>query len=38
MIRTSFNDGWQARPKANRFLEMAGMAPPTRTCACRTTP
>ncbi|MGW3981777.1 glycoside hydrolase family 2 TIM barrel-domain containing protein [Streptomyces mirabilis] len=27
MIRTSFNDGWQARPKANRFLEMAGMAP-----------
>ena len=28
MIRTSFNDGWQFRPKVNPFAEMAGGATP----------
>ncbi|GAA1962781.1 glycoside hydrolase family 2 TIM barrel-domain containing protein [Kitasatospora viridis] len=27
MIRTPFNEGWQAREKVNRFLEMGGIAP-----------
>lgn len=26
MIRTSFNDGWQVRPKVNPFAELAGAA------------
>ncbi|HSA52272.1 MAG TPA: glycoside hydrolase family 2 TIM barrel-domain containing protein, partial [Yinghuangia sp.] len=30
MIRTSFNDGWQVRPKANPFVELAGSAVPFR--------
>lgn len=28
MIRTSFNDGWQTRPKVNPFAELAGTAVP----------
>ncbi|MEU1515126.1 glycoside hydrolase family 2 TIM barrel-domain containing protein [Streptomyces sp. NPDC005811] len=28
MIRTSFNDGWQVRPKVNPFSELSGQAVP----------
>src|SRR6185369_17020280 len=28
MIRTSFNDGWQFRPKVNPFAELAGATVP----------
>ncbi|MFG1964700.1 sugar-binding domain-containing protein [Nonomuraea sp. NPDC049028] len=28
MIRASFNDNWQFRPKVNPFAELAGIAPP----------
>ncbi|SEH02980.1 Glycosyl hydrolases family 2, sugar binding domain [Nonomuraea solani] len=28
MIRTSFNDGWQVRPKVNPFAELAGVVVP----------
>jgi len=28
MIRSSFNDAWQARPKANPFAELSGVTPP----------
>ena len=28
MIRTSFNEGWEFRLKANSFLELRGMASP----------
>ncbi|WP_405535023.1 DUF4982 domain-containing protein [Streptomyces sp. NBC_00075] len=30
MIRTSFNDGWQARPKVNPFAELSGTKVPFR--------
>ncbi|MEW1720302.1 glycoside hydrolase family 2 TIM barrel-domain containing protein [Streptomyces sp. NPDC093109] len=30
MIRVSFNDGWQARPKVNPFAEMSGHSVPYR--------
>ncbi|MEV4112708.1 glycoside hydrolase family 2 TIM barrel-domain containing protein [Nonomuraea sp. NPDC049695] len=30
MIRTSFNDGWQVRPKVNPFAELAGVVVPYR--------
>ena len=30
MIRVSFNDGWQARPKVNPFAEMGGVSVPFR--------
>ncbi|MEU3618799.1 glycoside hydrolase family 2 TIM barrel-domain containing protein [Streptomyces sp. NPDC006872] len=30
MIRTSFNDGWQVRPKVNPFAELAGQVVPFR--------
>ena len=29
MIRTSFNDGWQTRPKPNPFAEMGATRRPT---------
>ncbi|NUU25882.1 MAG: glycoside hydrolase family 2, partial [Streptomycetaceae bacterium] len=31
MIRRSFNDGWQVRPKANPFAELGGSAAPYRS-------
>jgi beta-galactosidase len=33
MLRVSFNDGWQFRPKANRFAELSGASAPFRPVA-----
>ena len=39
MKRTSFNDDWRVRPKANLFMEMFGAGPGSRgrRCSCHTT-
>ena len=38
MRRISFNDGWDVRPKVNRFAELIGEARNGRRSPCRTTP